>query len=361
MDSKKIILITLAFLFGIIILIYVYRIYPSILNLAFRFSIKEREIPNQTKKIIYYPIADPKEVWIFILDKGMDSYGNSYHIESNLGIELAEIFLKNQFLPIFYKRLDSHQHPSVFFSIQKLSDEFREIFNSILKSKSFEKKPISIFALGQGCTVFLNSLSKFKEIDLITKVYLVNCGYPDSLLSFYGNLIFDSMKFSKVEEEILIQARKEWQEWYSLKNYESYTEEKWKKEQEEFVKNKIHPDLISFRKTIRNFQKEENMAFLKEAKEIYFYPLLEVLLKRKNMKVFHLISEFDEEMPEEIFQEIKKNSLKYTQLNYHLRVLKNTNHLLYYLEQKPRSPIEVAFSRNLFGKKISKYFINNLN
>lgn len=357
MNSKKVIFITLIVGFIFLILFTYYRMYPTLFRFIFQIRIKEKVFKVNNKSIYYYDLLDPKKIVAFIMDNRMDRKGNSYNTETNLGIHFANLMIQNQVIPVFYERKDASISPTLFYSKDELSKEWLEIFLAISEFQKQKKLPLSLVLYGDGCTIFLNSLNFLNKIELIDKIFLINCGYPDSLLNYYGSLIFQTMKVAKVEENVIHQAEEEWKEWYSKNNYEVYDDEKWKKDQEIYVKNKIHPDLIAFRKTIKNFQKKENIEFLKESKKIYFYDLLEILLKKSKVQVFHLISEYDEEMPEEIFYQIKNKALKYSKYNYNLQILNKTNHFLFLLDQKPQSPLETALSRNPFGKEISKEFI----
>lgn len=356
MNSKKVILATIILVFIFLVFFTYYRMYPTLFSFIFQIRLKEKIFEVNNKSIYYYEVLEPKKIVAFIMDNRMDRKGNSYNIETNLGIHFANLMIQNQILPVFYERKDAKISPALFYSKQELTKEWLEIFQVINEFNKQKKLPLSLVLYGDGCTIFLNSLNSLKKIELIDKIFLINCGYPDSLLNYYGSLIFQTMKISKVEENVIHQAKQEWKDWYFKNNYDIYDEEKWKKEQEEYIKNKVHPDLIAFRKTIKNFQKKENIEFLKESKNIYFYDLLEILLKNSKIQIFHLISEYDEEMPEEIFNQIKDRALKYSKYNYNLQILNKTNHFLFLLDQKPESPLEVALSRNSFGKEISKEF-----
>lgn len=357
MNLKKLVVITLIVIFGFFLIISFFRLYPYLVNVYYSYHLKKQEVVIKNHKFVYYPIDAPKGILIFILDRRMDHLGNTIYLETNLGVQLAQLSLKNQYLPVFYDRDDANLPPNQFFSIKKLSSQFTKIYKSVLEWNS--KFPVTVFAFGDGCIIASHTLLEMKSIETIHKIFLVNCGFTDSLLNYYGNLIFHSMKISRVEEDIISKAQQEWLEWYQAKEYEPYTEEMWHKEQSEFIKQKLHPDLIAFRKTMKNFQKKENISFLKEAKEMFFYKQLQRLIKHKGIQIFYFISEFDEEIPEEIGFELKKKSLDFADANFYFIFLRNTNHLLYQVEKKLESPLEVAIFRNPFGKKFSKDFIMN--
>ncbi len=356
MNVKNLIVITIVLIFGFILIITFFRLYPYLLNVFYSHYLKKQEVVKEDHKFHYYPVDDPKGILIFVLDRRMDHLGNTMFLETNLGIQLAKLSIKKQYVPVFYDRIDANIPPNIFFSIRKLTDQWIGMYHVIFEWNR-NNFPISIFAFGDGCNVVLSSILEIKNINVINKIFLVNCGYTDSLLNYYGRLISYSMKISKVEEDIIVQAKKEWEEWYQQKEYQVYTDEMWQNEQSELIKNQIHPDLIAFRKTIKNFQKNENLSFLKEAKQIFFYKQLKDFLKNKNIQVFHFLSEFDEEIPEEILFEIKKKSSDLKEYNFHFAVLKNTSHLLYEIEKKLDSPLEVAIFRNPFGKIFSQDFI----
>ena len=356
--SQKIILYSFIGLLATLILILLIRNYPSIKNFIAKQNLSWISYKKNDVEFFYLKVNQPKKIILIVPDQRMDKFWNTHNIETNQGLNLSTIFLQNDIIPIVYDRKDAHQEPYIFFSRNLLKDQLIKIFKEIdvWKKQHYENLEVIVFAHGDGCNIAMMALLEYPTLN---KIILSQCGYPNSLLDYYLDVIFNTMKITSVENSIIEESKKEAYLWKNQKEYEIIPKEKWEEKQKEYIENKVHPDLIAFRKTISRFQLPENIDFLQEAKNIYFYDLLKNLIK-KNINIVHFISRRDEEMSEENFLSILENEKNINSNYYKLFVLNDADHFLFFNDKNLSSPFEILLHRSNPFKKLSEEFIKKL-
>lgn len=357
--SQKIILYSFIGLLATLMLILLIRHYPSIKNFIAKQNLSWISYKKNDVEFFYLKANQPKKIILIVPDQRMDKFWNTHNIETNQGLNLSVMFLQNDMIPIVYDRKDAYQEPHIFFSRNLLKDQLIQIFKEIdvWKKQNYDNLELIVFAHGDGCNIAMMALL---EYSISNKMILSQCGYTNSLLDYYIELILNTMKITSVENSIIEESKKEAYLWKNQKEYEIIPKEKWEEKQKEYIENKVHPDLIAFRKTISRFQLPENIDFLKEAKNIYFYDLLKNLINKKNINIVHFISRRDEEMPEEVFLSILENQKNINSNYYKLFVVNDTDHFLFFNDKNLSSPIEILLHRSNPFKKLSEEFIKIL-
>lgn len=360
MSTKKSIIISSVIIIGFALLFLAYRFFPNLQKLYLQHELESKYTTlKETNYILYLPLT-PKKLIFLVPTVRMDKFWNSSHIQTNLGLRIAKILLERQIAVLLYDRIDGNAPPLTFFSPQKLREDFQTLINKINQEPIFQNQisEFSILAHGDGCNVALLALDQIQDLKKLKDLYLFQCGYPNSLLDFYLEVIFLTMKITKVEEDIIQKAKEQANQWRQKTEYETITEEEWEKKQKEMIEKKIHPDIIAFLKTLYRFQFPENQEFLKESKTIYFEKLLNSILM-KNVAVTHVLSEMDEEYPKEFIEHFRNQ--KPSSEKYQLHILKNTDHFLFYNDEALTSPIEILFHRNYPLHEISDEVLELIN
>ncbi len=358
MKLRQTVLITILILSLGILLLGIIRFYPTLNAIFLKIHLNWNTYNKNNITFDFTLPSIPKGIILIIPDQRMNKYWNTYNIETNMGLKLSQLFYQKEFISIIFDRVDASIEPKKYFPPSKLKNQFKEILIHSLewKKENFPNLKFHILAHGDGCNGLLMALKEV-AVSKIDSIILTHCGYKDSLMDYYLSIIFYTMKLNQVEEEIINLAKKEALEWIKQNNYKTINEEEWKKIQKEFIEKNIHPDLIAFRKTLSTFQYEENKDFLLESKNIYFFDLLTNAINNQ-IKIFHIISLLDEEMPQEQMEAIETFHKKMNQPHYSLYILQNTDHFLFYLEKQLRSPMEFLIHRQNPFNKISDEFIN---
>lgn len=357
-NSKKIIIISILFLLTFLMLFGIIRFYPTINQIYLTKILNWNVYKHHNIEFFYLKPKNPQKIILIIPDQRMDKYWNTYNIETNNGLKLAHFFYNNGFIPILYDRLDAHQEPHIFYSRKKLKKQLTDLIQNLIEWKNNNDKNLELILLthGDGCNL---GLSIGEELPIFSKIILINCGYENSLLDYYLELILKTMEITSVESKVIAFAKEEIEQWKNQNTYNKISLSEWQEIQKQLVENKVHPDIIALKKTLNRFQLPENIDFLYEAKNINFYSLLESIIQ-KNIYVFHFISEKDEEMPESTYKFIIKKSMDLNQKFYTLFKLYNTDHYLFYLDKKLSTPMEILLHRNNPFNEISMEFLQNL-
>ncbi|GIX40737.1 MAG: hypothetical protein KatS3mg129_0470 [Leptospiraceae bacterium] len=357
-DTKKIIIYSILILLILIAIIGLFRYYATIHSFIIKNTLKWHKYNSNNIEFFYLLPDKPKKIVFIIPDQRMDKYWNTYNIETNMGLNLSYFLYQNNIIPIIYDREDAFKEAHIFYSKEKLKKQLLNLFNEFYdwKSKYYNHLEVILFAHGDGCTLAMMTLLEYPLTD---KLILSQCGYDNSLLDYYINVIFYTMEISSIEPEIIHLAKQEIENWKKQNDFSIITEKEWQEIQKRYIEQKIHPDLIAFRKTIARFQSPQNISFLKEAKNIYFLKLIQSLI-HKRIRIYHFISEKDEEMPENILNALKKQYQTFNTKYYHLIILKNTDHFLFYNDTKLSSPMEILLHRNNPFKEFSSEFKEKL-
>lgn len=361
MGNKQIILVTLFILSIILSILLVIRFYPTLELRFYEISFQWNTYKKDNVSFHYIIPSQTRGIVLMIPDQRMNKYWNTYNIETNMGLKVSQFLYEHGYIPLIFDRSDAFKEPSYYLPRTELKNQILEIIKKALewKKETFPNLKFHILAHGDGCNGLLLAIKEWNDFNQIDTIILVQCGYKNSLLDYYISLILHTMKLNKVEEKILGIATKEALDWRNQPEYQILTEDEWNKIQKELIETNVHPDLIAFRKTISTFHRHHNIIFLLESKHIYFFELLKNALKNK-IKIYHIISEVDEEMPEEQIKEIQEFYKKNTFSHYHLYVLKNTDHFLFYIEKRPKAPMEYLIHRQNPFNKISEEFIKKI-
>lgn len=356
---QKPILYTMILTAGLLIGIAALRYYPKISSIGSTlwFSNDIETISLEAGKagsIELRLTAATKAIYLIVADRRMDRQWNNSHLETRVGLKLGQILNQQSISTAVFDRADSNLAPDAYLPTSSIAAQVRDAFIAIKAyteaKPSLTRLPVIIFAHGDGCISSLFAIEEFSiEPD---QLLLFGCAYDQSLLETYGDMIFNTMRLSSVDDEQMNQARIEWNEWLSKSKYEEITEEDWLKQQKEMLKQQVHPDLVAFRKTISVFQRPNNINFLIESKLLLFPILVESVLKKTRVLIEQYPSEFDEEISAEL---IKRNQIQSEAFGprYQFKILAHTDHYLFEKDSPPASPIENMMSRSNPFKSLS--------
>ncbi|MBW7857358.1 MAG: hypothetical protein H3C43_03430, partial [Leptonema sp. (in: Bacteria)] len=295
--------------------------------------------------------AKAKAIYLIVADRRMNRQWNNTHLETRVGLKLGQILNQQSIGTAVFDRADSNLAPDSYLPTSSIAGQVRDAFIAVKAyTEARSQLPIIIFAHGDGC---ISSLLAIEEFSIEPEqLLLFGCAYDHSLLETYGDMIFNTMRLSSVDDEQMNQARTEWNEWLSKPKYEEITEDDWLIKQKEMLKQQVHPDLVAFRKTISVFQRPNNINFLIESKRLLFPNLVESALKKSRVLIEQYPSEFDEEISAEL---IKRNQIQSEAFGprYRFKILFHTDHYLFEKDSPPASPIENMMSRSNPFKSLS--------
>lgn len=353
MDTRRIIFLSFLGFFFVLFLFLAIRFYPAIERLYYRQTLPEKKLIIADSHVSFFPSSGDRAVFL-VSDIRTDRYWNTHYHQTNTGLYITRLLLEKNYSVYLYDRLDANYDANFFEAPSRLQAQLVRIWQALEKESSSAESKKILLAHGDGCLV---SLLALQEINIFEKLYLMNCGFPGSLLDYYIHVILHTMEISGVDEEIKREAKQIIAEWKEKKEFETITREEWMKKQKEMVERKVHPDIIALKKTLARFQFPENLEFLKEAGTVYFTELLEKVLKT-DQEIIHILSTKDEEYPGEFikyFQEYFRE-----RKHYRLYIFENSDHFLFRLEKKLLSPAEIAIHRNNPFKEISGEFLDFL-
>jgi len=329
--------------------------------------IKTRPLPDYGKKIAYttkslkvygddgtflptdvlIPEKPSGRTAILLADRHLDRNWNTIRISFDTGKIIAHILASNGIATVVYDQRDSglsvrsgknYANPS------NLSDDIRIIYKTAMELDELKHSSVDLIAHGEGCLTGLLAASKFKL--KIKTIYLLNCAASQSYLDFWGRQLMQNMKRSGVDASILAQAETIIEEWKHKKGYEPVDLS------EKTDYGDTDSDLIPLLHGLNYMQTEEMIGWTREAKEIYMVDEIKKAI-RSGIKIVHVFSEFDEELPPDELRFYKeKGKTAFDPKGYTQVEIPKADHFFFETEERPFFKMKMIVQRINPLKKI---------
>lgn len=359
---QRMILYSLILVSGLALGIGLLRYYPylaSIISFDDRFTTVNLEA-GTAGKVELSRTRKPRAIFLLVPDRRMDRRWNTSHLETRLGLKLGRILNERSVDVAVFDRKDAGLPPDHYTDPIVIAGQVRDAFTALQayresQASTYEKSPLIILAHGDGC---LTSLLAVREYGIEPeKLMLFGCAYDGTLLETYGDMIFNAMQLTQVDQQVLTAAHKEWKDWLKQTDYEELTEEEWIEKQQAMLKEGINHDLVAFRRTKSVFQRPHNREWLLRAKQLSYTETVNAVLKNTRVIIEHFASQYDEELPADL---IDRNASQAGAFGprYSFSVLPQTDHFLFEKDSPPASPVENMMSRSNPFKGLSPAFLH---
>jgi hypothetical protein len=360
---QKFILYSLILIAGLLLGIGLFRYYPYIASyVSFNDRFKTVSMEAGTAgRLELSRTEKPRAVFLFVPDRRMDRRWNTLHLETRLGLKLGQILNERSVDTAVFDRRDAGLPPDHYVDPELIAEQIRDAFVALRaytesqEAYREENSSINILAHGDGCLATLFAVDAYGiEPD---KIIFTGCAFDGTLLETYGEMIQNAMRLTGVEERIMAQAKKEWEDWLGQKEYDVITEEQWLEQQKAMLKAGVNQDLVAFRRTRSVFQRPHNREWLMRAKDLSYVDLVESVLKKSRVVIEHFASQYDEELPPDLIERNARRAKTFGP-RYTFAVLPQTDHFLFEKDSPPASPVENMMSRSNPFKSLSPAFLN---
>lgn len=367
MNIKRIIIFSIFIPMGALLIFWaLYRFYtPDTLSNKFSFTEKSFLYYSEDGAKIpgAYSIpanAESPPLIFFLSDHRLDRDWNHQAVSFRTGVRLSKLFASSGLLTVRYDQRGTGENRSQekSLSLQDMAADFRTVYEKTLEKYPREKKrPIIIFAHGQGCLV---ALKAFNDFNLnADRIDLFGCAYSGSLLESWKHRILHNMGKSGISDELLKQTETEYSEWIKKGAYKDPIKEiDPSKETDDESSSVVGEDgvrrkktneekhLETFRRTLDFLRSSEMHSMTLEAAEFYFDKQLQKL-NAKKISINLWLGEFDNELSKTEFDSTVKltDILKRNNPAFSYKMLARTNHFLKVQEKNTEGGLGVTWSR----------------
>jgi pimeloyl-ACP methyl ester carboxylesterase len=297
---------------------------------------------------------------ILVADKRLDRNWNTTRISFDTGKLIAHVLASNGAVVTVYDQRGAGLSVPSGKNYPNPSNSTSDLHTVYEKAKELAGPGITsmeIVAHGQGCLTALLAVNRYKL--RVARIYLLGCAASGRYLEFWSRQILQNMERSGVEAEVMKRAESVVAQWLAKPEYEPILFSEELSEEEKARYEKIDKDLQPLYRGLDYMQSEEMIDWTRLTKEIAFDDEIRKAL-RSGVKIAHILTEFDEEIPARDIEHYTKKSDLFPEKNYSLRVLKGADHFFYLRKERAFSSFRLILDRAMPIKDIHPELFKNI-